>query len=150
MVTSSVLKEGKAALRVARQAAEEERERSQYASDQGQPPAIVQPLDLRPRKNVGHQRRIDDALPATGPQLTTCQRVCHQANERQFLKWFDWMGVQRHLKAAGIFARLNHRDGKPGYMADVPRTLDYVRDVCSRYGELTALGDITETVINRL
>jgi len=73
-----------------------------------------------------------------------------QANEQQFLKWFDWMGVQRHLKAAGIFARLNHRDGKPGYMPDVPRTLGYVREVCARYSELAALGDITETVIKRL
>ncbi len=73
-----------------------------------------------------------------------------QANEQQFLKWFDWMGVQRHLKAAGIFARLNHRDGKPGYMNDIPRTLGYVSDVCSRYSELTGLGDITKMVINRL
>ena len=44
----------------------------------------------------------------------------------QFLRWFDLMGVQRHLKASGIFARLWHRDGKPGYLADVPRTLDYI------------------------
>ncbi|MCB1817031.1 MAG: phosphotransferase [Gammaproteobacteria bacterium] len=43
-----------------------------------------------------------------------------------FLAWFDLMGVQRHLKAAGIFARLNHRDGKPGYLADIPRTLGYI------------------------
>ncbi len=41
----------------------------------------------------------------------------------QFLRWFDLMGVQRHLKASGIFARLNHRDGKPGYLDDIPRTL---------------------------
>ncbi len=73
-----------------------------------------------------------------------------QVNEQQFLKWFDWMGVQRHLKAAGIFARLNHRDGKPGYMNDIPRTLGYVSDVCSRYSELAGLGAITETVIKRL
>lgn len=73
-----------------------------------------------------------------------------QVNEQQFLKWFDWMGVQRHLKAAGIFARLNHRDGKSGYMNDIPRTLGYVCDVCSRYSELAGLGAITETVINRL
>ena len=41
------------------------------------------------------------------------------------LKWFDWMGVQRHLKASGIFARLNYRDNKPGYLKDIPRTLGY-------------------------
>jgi aminoglycoside/choline kinase family phosphotransferase len=73
-----------------------------------------------------------------------------QSDERQFLKWFDWMGVQRHLKAAGIFARLNHRDGKPGYLDDIPRTLAYVVDVCARYGELSELGELTETVITSL
>ncbi|MEO1573348.1 MAG: phosphotransferase [Pseudomonadota bacterium] len=47
-------------------------------------------------------------------------------DEGTFLRWFDRMGAQRHLKAAGIFARLNHRDGKPGYLPDIPRTLNYV------------------------
>jgi aminoglycoside/choline kinase family phosphotransferase len=70
--------------------------------------------------------------------------------ERQFLRWFDWMGVQRHLKAAGIFARLKHRDGKAGYLNDIPRTLGYVSDVCSRYGELEGLGRIVEDVLGRL
>ena len=45
-----------------------------------------------------------------------------------FFTWFDLMGVQRHLKAAGIFARLCHRDGKSGYLADIPRTLNYIVD----------------------
>lgn len=56
-----------------------------------------------------------------------------------FLRWFDLMGVQRHLKASGIFARLNHRDGKSGYLADIPRTLGYVREVSARYPELQPL-----------
>lgn len=56
--------------------------------------------------------------------------------EEQFLRWFDLMGVQRHLKASGIFARLNHRDGKPGYLNDIPRTLGYVAEVSGRYPEL--------------
>jgi len=73
-----------------------------------------------------------------------------RVNELQFLKWFDWMGVQRHLKAAGIFARLNHRDGKPGYLGAIPRTLGYVSDVCSRYSELSELGSLTRTVIASL
>ena len=57
----------------------------------------------------------------------------------QLLRWFDFMGVQRHLKAIGIFARLWHRDGKPGYLKDIPRTLDYVSDVSARYRELQPL-----------
>lgn len=56
--------------------------------------------------------------------------------EERFLRWFDLMGVQRHLKASGIFARLNHRDGKPGYLDDIPRTLAYVAEVSGRYPEL--------------
>ncbi len=54
-------------------------------------------------------------------------------------RWFDWMGVQRHLKAVGIFARLWHRDGKPGYLRDIPRTLSYLLDVTGRYRELAGL-----------
>ena len=57
-------------------------------------------------------------------------------SEKQFLKWFDLMGVQRHLKAIGIFARLLHRDNKEGYIQDIPRTLSYVMDVCQRSPEL--------------
>ena len=56
-----------------------------------------------------------------------------------FLRWFDLMGVQRHLKASGIFARLNYRDGKPGYLPDIPRTLGYVLEVGARYPELEEL-----------
>ena len=61
-----------------------------------------------------------------------------------FLQWFDLMGMQRHLKAAGIFARLNHRDGKPGYMADIPRTLSYVTEVAARYDDLQLFGEFVE------
>jgi len=50
-----------------------------------------------------------------------------------FLRHFELMGVQRHLKAAGIFARLNHRDGKTGYMQDIPRTLQYIVELAPRY-----------------
>lgn len=66
--------------------------------------------------------------------------------ERQFLRWFDWMGVQRHLKATGIFARLNHRDGKPGYLKDIPRTLGYVADVAGRYSDLAGLQELLSEI----
>jgi aminoglycoside/choline kinase family phosphotransferase len=61
-------------------------------------------------------------------------------DEAQFLRWFDLMGVQRHLKAAGIFARLWHRDGKPGYLPDVPRTLNYIVEACAHHADFGALG----------
>jgi len=54
----------------------------------------------------------------------------------QFMHWFDLMGVQRHLKASGIFARLHHRDGKPGYLNDIPRTLGYILQVAPAYPPL--------------
>jgi aminoglycoside/choline kinase family phosphotransferase len=57
-------------------------------------------------------------------------------SEYQFMRWFDLIGVQRHLKVLGIFARLWHRDGKIGYLADLPLTFEYVRDACRRYPEL--------------
>ena len=63
-------------------------------------------------------------------------------DEAQFLRWFDLMGMQRHLKASGIFARLWHRDGKPGYLPDVPRTLGYIVGASARHAEFAALGEL--------
>ncbi|HHM06188.1 MAG TPA: aminoglycoside phosphotransferase [Gammaproteobacteria bacterium] len=60
----------------------------------------------------------------------------------QFQRWFDLMGVQRHLKAAGIFARLYHRDGKPGYLADIPRTVGYIVEVADDHPPLRPLGKL--------
>lgn len=62
----------------------------------------------------------------------------------QFLRWFDLMGVQRHLKATGIFARLYLRDGKSGYLPDIPRTLGYILAVAPRYPELAALHQLLQ------
>ena len=61
------------------------------------------------------------------------------AKDAEFARAFDWMGLQRHLKVIGIFARINYRDGKPHYLADVPRFIAYVREVARRYRELTPL-----------
>ena len=67
---------------------------------------------------------------------------------QQFRRWFDLMGVQRHLKAAGIFCRLWLRDGKPAYLADVPLTVSYITDLGGRYPELDPLIDwISERVM---
>ncbi|MGQ0751069.1 MAG: aminoglycoside phosphotransferase family protein [Betaproteobacteria bacterium] len=52
---------------------------------------------------------------------------------------FEWMGLQRHLKVLGIFARIHYRDGKPGYLEDTPRFVRYARAVCARYAELAPM-----------
>ena len=56
-----------------------------------------------------------------------------------FYRDFEWMGLQRHLKVLGIFARLYHRDGKDGYLKDLPLVMHYVRKVSGRYGEFVGL-----------
>lgn len=56
-----------------------------------------------------------------------------------FYRDFEWMGLQRHLKVLGIFARINYRDGKPHYLTDTPRFVAYVREVAARYRELAPL-----------
>ncbi len=58
----------------------------------------------------------------------------------------DYMGAQRHLKVIGIFARICHRDGKPKYVGDVPRFFAYLRGVCARRSELSALAALLDTV----
>lgn len=71
--------------------------------------------------------------------------------EERFLRWFDLMGAQRHLKASGIFARLWHRDGKAGFLRDIPRTLSYIVALRDQYPELAGLGDfIAERVLPAL
>jgi aminoglycoside/choline kinase family phosphotransferase len=59
----------------------------------------------------------------------------------EFLHWFDRMGLQRHIKVLGIFARLWHRDGKPGYLADLPRVLEYALEVTGAEPALAGLDD---------
>jgi hypothetical protein len=62
----------------------------------------------------------------------------------QFIRWFDLTGVQRHLKAAGIFCRLNLRDGKSGYIKNILPTLCYIVEIAKKYNELNELGHWVE------
>jgi aminoglycoside/choline kinase family phosphotransferase len=62
----------------------------------------------------------------------------------QFYRDFEWMGLQRHLKVLGIFARLFHRDGKDGYLKDIPLVLEYAIATANRYIELKPLARILE------
>ena len=84
-------------------------------------------------------------------QLCVQSGLLRDEHEEYFIRWFDLMGVQRHLKAAGIFARLHHRDGKPGYLGDIPRTLEYITQVGERQADMQPLaGFVREKVLPAL
>jgi N-acetylmuramate 1-kinase len=80
-------------------------------------------------------------------ELALQSGILREEDEQQFLRWFDWTGVQRHLKATGIFSRLLLRDGKPDYLQDIPRTLGYVVEVSAHYPELGDLRDLLLTEV---
>ncbi|WP_218944236.1 aminoglycoside phosphotransferase family protein [Marinicella rhabdoformis] len=72
----------------------------------------------------------------------------HQSNHDQatFLKWFDLMGAQRHMKAIGIFCRLNYRDGKKHYLYDIPRTMKHLQITCLAYPELADFNRLLDKI----
>jgi aminoglycoside/choline kinase family phosphotransferase len=72
-----------------------------------------------------------------------------RADFGDFFRDYEWMGVQRHVKVLGIFARLCHRDGKDGYLANMPLVAKYLRAACARYGELTPLLRLLDKLENR-
>ena len=67
-----------------------------------------------------------------------------QVEPEQFLRWFDFAGLQRHLKCVGIFHRLKIRDSKPEYMQDVPRILGYINQVLEKHTELESIKQLVE------
>lgn len=84
------------------------------------------------------QTRLDNWLDYYFKQAVE-NRLLTAENKSAFTRWFDLMGLQRHLKVLGIFCRLNYRDGKAGYMNDLPLTLKYVLQVTEHYPELAPL-----------
>lgn len=72
------------------------------------------------------------------------------ADFSEFYRDFEWMGAQRHIKVLGIFARLSHRDGKDGYIKDMPLVLHYLRKVCERYVELRPMLRLLDALEGRL
>lgn len=67
--------------------------------------------------------------------------VLQPVAEAEFLRWFDWIGLQRHIKVLGIFARLHLRDGKHHYLADLPLVIRYTLEVAEKYPEFQAFAD---------
>jgi len=73
--------------------------------------------------------------------------VAADIDDVTFIRWFDFMGLQRHIKVLGIFARLYLRDGKDGYLKDLPLTLKYTRDILAKYDETKALHKLLQKVV---
>ena len=85
-----------------------------------------------------HRRLLDEGL-------------IGETDPQRFLRWFDLMGLQRHIKVLGIFARLYLRDGKPGYLGDLPRVMDYVAEASGRHPELAGfLAYLRDGVIQQM
>ncbi|QYK02167.1 aminoglycoside phosphotransferase family protein [Shewanella psychrotolerans] len=82
---------------------------------------------------------VESLMQSHYQQMKEVGLLANEVTLKQYRRWFDLMGIQRHLKAAGIFCRLNYRDGKPGYMKDIPLTLQYIKDVAKPYPELARL-----------
>ncbi|MBU6247556.1 MAG: phosphotransferase [Xanthomonadaceae bacterium] len=86
--------------------------------------------------------RVEAWAEAYRQRLHGAGLIDDEVDAATFLRWFDLIGLQRHLKVLGIFCRLAHRDGKPGYLADLPRVFDYVIDVAGSYPELQPMADL--------
>ncbi|GGY80738.1 phosphotransferase [Cellvibrio zantedeschiae] len=88
------------------------------------PAALVKGLALEYREAAINAQLLDDSI-----------------DEAQYLRWFDWLGLQRHIKVLGIFARLNLRDNKPHYLKDLPLVIRYTLDIANSYPELEPFAD---------
>lgn len=80
-------------------------------------------------------------------ELARHKGILTDFSEQEFIGWFDLMGLQRHLKVAGIFSRLHLRDGKPIYLKDIPLVMSYIVQVCEKYA---ALSDFLDWIERRI
>ncbi|RTE66786.1 aminoglycoside phosphotransferase [Amphritea opalescens] len=80
-------------------------------------------------------------------EMLLAEGTLTEYDRETFYRWFDLMGAQRHLKAAGIFARLYLRDGKAGYLEDIPRTVNYIIRVAGRYDALFTFSTWLQEVV---
>jgi aminoglycoside/choline kinase family phosphotransferase len=81
-------------------------------------------------------------------RLQSAGLIDHGVDHARFLRWFDLIGLQRHIKVLGIFCRLHYRDGKPGYLDDLPRVYGYVTEVAGRYPALADFAALLERCVD--
>ena len=87
-------------------------------------------------------RRVEAWAEAYRQQLLDTAGRAAIPDRARFLRWFDLMGLQRHIKVLGIFSRLHYRDAKSAYLADLPRVYRYVDDIAGRYPELKTFASL--------
>ena len=89
------------------------------------------------------EERVADWVSSTYESVRGAGMLCG-VDLRRFRRWVDFCGIQRHLKIAGIFSRLFHRDGKPQYLRDIPLTLRYLQEVSARYPVLSPIAALID------
>jgi aminoglycoside/choline kinase family phosphotransferase len=99
---------------------------------------------LRDAYVVWAPARVDAWVESFRQRLLAAERIDHRVDQARFLRWFDLTGLQRHLRVLGQFYRLWYRDGKPGYLADVPRVYDYVISVARRHYDFADLAALLQ------
>jgi aminoglycoside/choline kinase family phosphotransferase len=93
------------------------------------------------------EERVRGWVEAYRLRLLDARLLEESVDADRFRRWFDLTGLQRHIKILGLFCRLCYRDGKPGYLADLPRVLRYVLDTARRHTDVAPLADYLEAKI---
>lgn len=102
---------------------------------------------LRDAYIVWDNERVEGWVEAYRLRLLDARLLDDAVDADRFRRWFDLTGLQRHIKILGLFCRLCYRDGKPGYLHDLPRVLRYVLDTARRHADMAPLADLIETRI---
>jgi len=104
---------------------------------------------LRDAYIVWDNERVEGWVEAYRLRLLDARLLDETIDADRFRRWFDLTGLQRHIKILGLFCRLHYRDGKTGYLADLPRVLRYVLDTARRHADVAPLADYIEAKIDR-
>lgn len=102
---------------------------------------------LRDAYIVWDNERVEGWVEAYRLRLLDARMLEETVDTDRFRRWFDLTGLQRHIKILGLFCRLCYRDGKPGYLNDLPRVLRYVLDTARRHADVAPLADLIEAKI---
>jgi len=102
---------------------------------------------LRDAYIVWDNERVEGWVEAYRLRLLDARLLDETIDTDRFRRWFDLTGLQRHIKILGLFCRLHYRDGKAGYLADLPRVLRYVLDTARRHADVAPLADYIEAKI---